>query len=79
MRSSRTTPLWFADEVWAGCEKANLRGRTVTVKIKWANFQISTRSRSMETSIDTRDTLHGGTLGLTGLSSRRPKASDSSA
>jgi len=54
----------MADEVWAWCEKANLRGRTVTVKIKWANFQISTRSRSMETSIDTRDTLHGVALGL---------------
>jgi DNA polymerase-4 len=54
----------MADEVWAWCEKANSRGRTVTVKIKWANFQISTRSRSMETSIDTRNTLHEVALGL---------------
>jgi DNA polymerase-4 len=43
------------DEVWRWCEKANSRGRTVTVKIKWANFQISTRSRSMETAIEARD------------------------
>jgi DNA polymerase IV len=54
----------MADEVWAWCEKANLRGRTITVKIKWANFQLSTRSRSMETSIETRDTLHEVALGL---------------
>ena len=38
----------MADDVWAWCEKANARGRTVTVKIKWADFQISTRSRSVE-------------------------------
>jgi DNA polymerase IV len=40
----------MADDVWAWCEKTNARGRTVTVKIKWADFQISTRSRSMEMS-----------------------------
>ena len=48
----------MADDVWAWCEKANCRGRTVTVKIKWANFQISSRSRSIETPIETRDKLH---------------------
>src|SRR5271168_894599 len=54
----------MADEVRTWCEKAILRGRTVTVKIKWANFQISTRSRSLETSIETRDKLHEVALGL---------------
>src|SRR6516164_5174422 len=48
----------MADDVWAWCEKANSRGRTVTVKVKWANFEISTRSRSMETAIETRERLH---------------------
>ena len=48
----------MADDVWAWCEKTNCRGRTVTVKIKWANFQISSRSRSIETAIETRDKLH---------------------
>jgi DNA polymerase-4 len=28
------------------------------VKIKWADFQISTRSRSMEMAIQTREKLH---------------------
>src|SRR6516164_7315239 len=54
----------MADEVWAWCENANCRGRTVTVKIKWANFQISSRSRSMETPIETRDKLHEVALDL---------------
>jgi nucleotidyltransferase/DNA polymerase involved in DNA repair len=53
----------MADDVWAWCEKANSRGRTVTVKIKWADFQISTRSRSMETTIQTREKLHQVALG----------------
>src|SRR5271169_4621857 len=54
----------MADEVWAWCEKANSRGRTVTVKIKWADFQISTRSRSMESAIQSRHGLHEVALDL---------------
>jgi DNA polymerase IV len=54
----------MADEVWAWCEKANAYGRTVTVKIKWADFQISTRSRSMEMTIQTRAKLHQLALDL---------------
>jgi DNA polymerase-4 len=54
----------MADEVWRWCEKANSRGRTVTVKVKWANFQISTRSQSLETAIETKDKLHEVALGL---------------
>jgi DNA polymerase IV len=54
----------MADDVWAWCEKTNCRGRTVTVKIKWAHFQISSRSRSMETAIETRDKLHEVALEL---------------
>jgi hypothetical protein len=54
----------MADDVWAWCEKSSSLGRTVTVKVKWANFQISTRSRSLERAIQTRDRLHGVALGL---------------
>jgi DNA polymerase-4 len=54
----------MAEDVWAWCEKANARGRTVTVKIKWADFQISTRSRSMEMTIQTREKLHQLALDL---------------
>jgi len=48
----------MADDVWAWCEKTNSFGRTVTVKIKWADFQISSRSRSIEAPIETRAKLH---------------------
>jgi DNA polymerase IV len=54
----------MADDVWAWCEKANARGRTVTVKIKWADFQISSRSRSMEMTVQTREKLHQLALDL---------------
>ena len=54
----------MADDVWAWCEKANSRGRTVTVKIKWADFQISTRSRSMESAIQSRHGLREVALDL---------------
>jgi DNA polymerase-4 len=41
----------MADDVWAWCEKTGSRGRTVTVKVKWADFQQSTRSRSLSEPI----------------------------
>jgi len=37
----------MADEVWAWCEKARAFGRTVTVKIKYADFRQATRSRTL--------------------------------
>jgi DNA polymerase-4 len=56
--------LAMADDVWAWCEKAGWRGRTVTVKIKWANFQQSTRSQSLAMPLDSRAMLHETSLGL---------------
>jgi DNA polymerase-4 len=38
--------LRMADDVWAWCEKAQAFGRTVTVKVKFADFRQITRSRS---------------------------------
>jgi DNA polymerase-4 len=54
----------MADDVWAWCEKTTCLGRTVAVKIKWTDLQISTRSRSMQTPIETRAKLHELALGL---------------
>jgi DNA polymerase-4 len=54
----------MADDVWTWCEKANARGRTVTVKSKWADFQISTRSRSTEMTILTKEKLRQIALDL---------------
>ncbi len=36
----------MAAEVWAWCDKAQEFGRTVTVKVKYADFRVVTRSRS---------------------------------
>jgi hypothetical protein len=54
----------MADEVWAWCEKSERRGRTVTVKIKWADFQQSTRSQSFASPIAGRVQLHEASLAL---------------
>jgi len=56
--------LEMADDVWAWCEKTGQRGRTVTVKIKWADFQQATRSQSYSRAIETRAQLHHASLGL---------------
>jgi DNA polymerase-4 len=54
----------MADDVWAWCDETGGRGRTVTVKIKWADFQQSTRSRSLGAPVDSRAVLHDASLAL---------------
>jgi DNA polymerase-4 len=56
--------LEMADDVWAWCEKTGRRARTVTVKIKWADFQQSTRSQSFAWLLDSRAKIHEASLGL---------------
>jgi DNA polymerase IV len=45
------------DKVWGHCEGSGIRGRTVTLKIKFANFQQITRSRTGQVQIRTRSEL----------------------
>jgi DNA polymerase-4 len=56
--------LEMADDVWAWCEKTGRRGRTVTVKIKWADFQVTTRSHSYSAPVGTQTQLHEASLAL---------------
>jgi DNA polymerase-4 len=56
--------LAMADEVWAWCDKTGERGRTVTVKIKWADFQQSTRSHSRAKPVACRAELREASLAL---------------
>ena len=56
--------LAMADDVWAWCEKTSARARTVTVKIKWADFQQATRSRSLPAPITDQETLRQTSLDL---------------
>ncbi|QUS39478.1 DNA polymerase IV [Tardiphaga alba] len=45
------------DKVWRHCEATGNRGRTVTLKVKFFDFEIMSRSRSTETLIGNRDDL----------------------
>jgi DNA polymerase IV len=47
----------IVDKVWGYCEASTTRGRTVTVKVKFANFRVITRSRTGQTHITTRSEL----------------------
>ncbi len=54
----------MADEVWAWCDKAQAFGRTVTVKVKYADFRQVTRSRSFAAAIARRELLRQASLEL---------------
>ncbi len=56
--------LRMADDVWEWCEKAQAFGRTVTVKVKFADFRQITRSRSLAGAISTQAQLRQASLDL---------------
>jgi DNA polymerase IV len=45
------------DKVWRYCEGAGNRGRTVTLKMKFNDFEIITRSRSVPVAVSSRSDL----------------------
>jgi DNA polymerase-4 len=47
----------ISGKVWGYCEGSGIRGRTVTLKVKFANFQIITRSRAGQMQVRTRGEL----------------------
>ncbi len=47
----------LVDKVWRYCDSTGVRGRTVTLKVKFADFQIITRSQSRVAPISDRSTL----------------------
>lgn len=55
----------MAGDVWRWCEKAGVYGRTVTVKIKFADFKQITRSRSFTSPVSTFEALEEASLALT--------------
>ncbi|RTE93425.1 DNA polymerase IV [Bradyrhizobium sp. LVM 105] len=54
----------LVDKVWRHCEATGNRGRTVTLKIKFADFEIITRSRSVAAPVGGRDDLERLACGL---------------
>src|SRR5712692_4361195 len=47
----------IVDKVWRYCEGSGIRARTVTLKVKFANFQQITRSRTGQMQVTTRGEL----------------------
>jgi DNA polymerase IV len=47
----------IVDKVWEHCERAGSHGRTVTLKVKFANFRQITRSRTGTTQVTSRSEL----------------------
>ena len=45
------------EDVWGYCERTGMAGRTVTVKVKYADFQIVTRSRTLPHPVASREEL----------------------
>jgi DNA polymerase-4 len=51
-------------KVWRYCETSRCRGRTVVLKVKYADFQIITRSRTMPSPVASQAELEETSLGL---------------
>jgi DNA polymerase IV len=52
------------DKVWRHCEHTGNRGRTVTLKVKFSDFEIMSRSRSVANAVGGRDELERLAVGL---------------
>ncbi|MBV9530177.1 MAG: DNA polymerase IV [Bradyrhizobium sp.] len=62
------------DKVWRHCESSGIRGRTVTLKVKFADFEIITRSRSVSWAVANRDDLAHLAISLLDDNMPLPKA-----
>ena len=47
----------LVEKVWHYCDTTGVRGRTVTLRVKFADFRVITRSRSRLVPISDRSTL----------------------
>jgi DNA polymerase-4 len=56
--------LEMADDVWAWCARASALGRAVTVKVKYDDFRIVTRSRTFPAPIADQEALRAASLAL---------------
>ena len=47
----------LVDKVWRYCDGSGVRGRTVTLKVKFADFQVITRSHTSSSPVSDRSTF----------------------
>lgn len=52
------------DKVWRHCDEKGARGRTVTLKVKFNDFEIITRSKSVSIAVSSRSKLERLSVGL---------------
>jgi DNA polymerase-4 len=52
------------DKLWRHCEAASIRGRTVTLKVKYADFQVITRRRTLAVAVTSRAEMESTSLEL---------------
>ena len=52
------------DKVWRHCEDTGTRGRTVTLKVTFADFELITRSRTVAGTVGSRSELEGASAEL---------------
>jgi DNA polymerase-4 len=62
------------DKVWRHCESTGNRGRTVTLKVKFADFEIISRSQSVSDPVGSRHELERVATGLLERLMPTPKA-----
>jgi DNA polymerase-4 len=60
--------------LWRHCENTGNRGRTVMLKVKFADFEIISRSRSVPNAVGSRDDLERLAVGLLQAAMPLPKA-----
>jgi DNA polymerase-4 len=54
----------IVDKVWRHCEESGARGRTVTLKLKYTNFELITRRQSVPHVVNSRADLERLSIGL---------------
>lgn len=57
-------PMREDAKVWRHCQATGIRGRTLTLKVKFADFQQITRSKSVDDAIDSLADLESLSVGL---------------
>jgi DNA polymerase-4 len=66
--------LPLIDKVWRHCESTGNRGRTVTLKVKFADFESISRSQSLNGPVESRTELERVAIGLLEKLMPLPKA-----
>jgi len=73
LETARVQLASLSAKVWRHCVTRNLSGKTVTLKIKYADFQIITRSKTFPQTIQTETELFNIATGLLEASFPPPK------